>query len=100
MPPGSSGANRISINHDDGSGIHILVYRLSDGTWITVGTPDKNKLMYIEHADKCQLIFRRDQALWTYAQGDPADLYTSAASPPVPGCGPLPRPNPPARKPR
>ncbi len=37
---------------DIGSGIHIFVYRLSDGTGITVGTPDKNKVMYIEHAGK------------------------------------------------
>ncbi|MCX6874911.1 MAG: hypothetical protein NTW21_14050 [Verrucomicrobia bacterium] len=35
----------------------------------------------------------------TYAQGDPAAFHTSAASPPVPGCGPSPKPNPPARKP-
>ncbi|MCX6876681.1 MAG: hypothetical protein NTW21_23165 [Verrucomicrobia bacterium] len=34
----------------------------------------------------------------TYAQGDPADFLTSAASPPSPGCGPSPKPNPPAQK--
>ena len=37
---------------DIGSGIHIFVYRLGDGTGITVGTPDKKKVMYIEHANK------------------------------------------------
>ena len=37
---------------DIGSGIHIFVYRLSDGTGIAVGTPDRKKVMYIEHAGK------------------------------------------------
>ncbi|MCX6880576.1 MAG: hypothetical protein NTW21_43240 [Verrucomicrobia bacterium] len=37
---------------DIGSGIHIFGYRLSDGSGITVGTPDQNKVMYIEHAGK------------------------------------------------
>jgi len=36
---------------DIGSGIHIFVYRLSDGTGIRVGTPDKNAVSYVYQAD-------------------------------------------------
>ena len=36
---------------DIGSGIHIFVYRLSDGTGIRVGTPDKKAVSYVFQAD-------------------------------------------------
>jgi hypothetical protein len=36
---------------DIGSGIHIFVYDLSDGTGIRVGTPDKKAVSYVYQAD-------------------------------------------------
>lgn len=37
---------------DIGSGIHIFVYHLGDGTAVTVGTPDKAAVTYVNHANK------------------------------------------------
>jgi hypothetical protein len=37
---------------DIGSGIHIMVFPLDDGSTVKVGTPDLAKLMYIKHTDK------------------------------------------------
>src|SRR5205823_10924340 len=34
---------------DIGSGIHIYVYRLSDGSIVRIGTPDKKRLVYVVH---------------------------------------------------
>ena len=37
---------------DIGSGIHIMVYRLEDGTQIYLGFPDFKELIYAKHIDK------------------------------------------------
>ncbi|HKB37665.1 MAG TPA: hypothetical protein VKD72_14555 [Gemmataceae bacterium] len=37
---------------DAGSGIHIMVYKLSDGSRVLVGTPDLQKVLYIKHESK------------------------------------------------
>lgn len=37
---------------DIGSGIHILTYRLDDGSRVLIGFPDFSKLIYIKHQDK------------------------------------------------
>lgn len=37
---------------DIGSGIHILTYRLDDGTRVLIGFPDFNRLIYVKHEDK------------------------------------------------
>jgi hypothetical protein len=34
---------------DIGSGIHIYVYQLSDGSVVRVGTPDNKRIMYVVH---------------------------------------------------
>src|SRR6266536_2756050 len=34
---------------DIGSGIHIYVYGLSDGSLVRIGTPDKKRLIYVVH---------------------------------------------------
>jgi len=34
---------------DIGSGIIVLTFNLSDGTTITIGTPDKKEVFYIRH---------------------------------------------------
>src|SRR5436305_10767830 len=34
---------------DIGSGIHIYVYRLSDGSIVRIATPDKRRLVYVVH---------------------------------------------------
>jgi hypothetical protein len=34
---------------DIGSGIHIYVYKLSDGSVVRVGTPDQKRLFYVVH---------------------------------------------------
>ena len=36
-------------DEDVGSGIHIYVYRLSDGSLVRIGTPDKKRLIYVVH---------------------------------------------------
>ena len=36
-------------HNDSGSGIHILTYPLTDGTWALVGTADMKKIMYIHY---------------------------------------------------
>ncbi len=37
---------------DAGSGIHIMVYKLSDGSRVLVGTPDFQKVLYVKHESK------------------------------------------------
>lgn len=37
---------------DIGSGIHILTYRLDDGSRVLIGFPDFNRLIYVKHEDK------------------------------------------------
>ena len=37
---------------DVGSGIHIMEYRLDDGSRVLIGFPDFNKLIYVKHEDK------------------------------------------------
>lgn len=37
---------------DIGSGIHILTYRLEDGSRVLIGFPDFNRLIYVKHEDK------------------------------------------------
>ncbi len=37
---------------DIGSGIHILTYRLDDGTRVLIGFPDFNRLIYVKHEEK------------------------------------------------
>ena len=37
---------------DIGSGIHILSYRLDDGSSVLIGFPDFNRLIYVKHQDK------------------------------------------------
>lgn len=37
---------------DVGSGLHILTYHLTDGTWAYIGTPDMKKVMYIKFQAK------------------------------------------------
>jgi hypothetical protein len=37
---------------DAGSGIHVMVYKLSDGSRVLVGTPDFQKVLYIKHESK------------------------------------------------
>ena len=34
---------------DIGSGIHIYVYKLSDGSLVRIGTPDEKRLIYVAH---------------------------------------------------
>ena len=34
---------------DVGSGIHIYVYNLSDGSLVRIGTPDNKRLIYVTH---------------------------------------------------
>lgn len=34
---------------DVGSGIHVFIYRLSDGSSVVVGTPDCKRLLYATH---------------------------------------------------
>jgi hypothetical protein len=41
-----------NADKDIGSGIHILTYRLDDGSRILIGFPDFNKLIYVKHEDK------------------------------------------------
>ena len=36
-------------DEDIGSGIHIYVYKLSDGSLVRIGTPDKKRLIYVAH---------------------------------------------------
>jgi hypothetical protein len=36
-------------DEDIGSGIHIYVYKLSDGSLVRIGTPDKKRLVYVVH---------------------------------------------------
>jgi len=38
--------------NDIGSGIYILTYPLTDGSWALVGTPDMKKIMYIHYQAK------------------------------------------------
>jgi hypothetical protein len=35
-----------------GSGIFIYLYRLSDGSFVRVGTPDKERLLYVVHVHR------------------------------------------------
>lgn len=39
-------------NKDVGSGIHIMEYRLEDGTRTLLGFPDFKQLLYVKHEDK------------------------------------------------
>ncbi len=34
---------------DIGSGIHIYIYKLADGSVVRVGTPDDKRIMYVVH---------------------------------------------------
>ena len=34
---------------DIGSGIHIYVYRLADGSEVRIGTPDRKQILYVIH---------------------------------------------------
>ena len=36
-------------DEDIGSGIHIYVYKLADGSLVRIGTPDKKRLIYVAH---------------------------------------------------
>src|SRR3989440_5379366 len=36
-------------DEDTGSGIHIYVYKLADGSLVRIGTPDKKRLIYVVH---------------------------------------------------
>src|SRR5438067_6794354 len=36
-------------DEDIGSGIHIYVYKLADGSLLRIGTPDKKRLIYVAH---------------------------------------------------
>jgi hypothetical protein len=36
-------------DEDIGSGIHIYVYKLSDGSLVRIGTPDEKRLIYVTH---------------------------------------------------
>jgi hypothetical protein len=36
-------------DEDIGSGIHVYVYKLSDGSLVRIGTPDKKRLIYVAH---------------------------------------------------
>ena len=67
---------------DVGSGIHIFGYRLSDGTGIKVGTPDKKKVMYIEHAGKRLFPIEAKQTAGTVIRrGDNIGKHLEEASP-------------------
>jgi hypothetical protein len=37
---------------DVGSGIHVMVFPLDDGTQVLLGTPDFQKVVYVKHKDK------------------------------------------------
>jgi hypothetical protein len=39
-------------DEDVGSGIHVLVYKLADGSRVVVGTPDYKKVVYLKHEAK------------------------------------------------
>jgi hypothetical protein len=39
-------------DRDAGSGIHIFVYRLSDGSEVWIGTPDASEILYARHGTK------------------------------------------------
>ena len=53
LPPGSAFAEVLRAagppDADVGSGIHIYVYHLSDGSRVWVGTPDRRRLLYVRH---------------------------------------------------
>jgi len=40
-----------NAEEDVGSGIHVLAYRLDDGSRVLIGFPDFNKLIYVQHED-------------------------------------------------
>ncbi|HYT88251.1 MAG TPA: hypothetical protein VEL76_05995 [Gemmataceae bacterium] len=39
-------------DQDIGSGIHVMVYRLDDGSRVLLGFPDFNRLVYVKHEPK------------------------------------------------
>jgi hypothetical protein len=39
-------------DEDVGSGIHVLVYKLADGSRVLVGTPDYKRIVYLRHEAK------------------------------------------------
>jgi hypothetical protein len=41
-----------NADKDIGSGIHILAYKLDDGSRVLIGFPDFKKLIYVKHEDK------------------------------------------------
>jgi len=45
-------------DHDIGSGIYVLVYNLSDGTRLVVGTSDKKSVLYVDH-DRMRLYHKK-----------------------------------------
>jgi hypothetical protein len=36
-------------DRDAGSGIYIYAYRLSDGTEVFIGSPDRSEILYVRH---------------------------------------------------
>jgi hypothetical protein len=40
-------------DEDIGSGIHVMAYRLEDGSRVLLGFPDFNRLIYVRHQPKC-----------------------------------------------
>ena len=41
-----------NADKDIGSGIHIITYKLDDGSRVLIGFPDYKKLIYVKHEDK------------------------------------------------
>ncbi len=46
-------------DQDAGSGIHIYVYRLSDGSEIWIGTPDASEIWYVRHG--AETLYEKDR---------------------------------------
>ena len=66
----------------------------------TPGETDDAKVSALMAAMPSRLVKFLAGEIWnmTYAQGDPADFFTSGGSPPSPVSAPSPRPSPPGRK--
>jgi hypothetical protein len=46
-------------DRDAGSGIHIFVYRLSDGSEVWIGTPDASEILYVRHGTEA--LYEKDR---------------------------------------
>jgi hypothetical protein len=53
---------------DIGSGIHIFVYRLDDGSTVRIGTPDLQRMLYATHTEKSG----KEDSLFEVATGSDA----------------------------